>query len=108
MVMAEPLLHLDTDALTGHANKVDSHAERLAEVAGAASHLDQQDEIYGEWPSILILPMLNIAQEDAVQELRDGADTTSNLADLVRALTVDVNLTDAEAAQVLRFQEERR
>lgn len=102
--MAERL-HLDVDAVTHHADQVDDIAERLSAAAAAAAHLDQQDEIYGEWPSRLILPFLNEAQEHAVDEMRTGTDATSHLADLLRALTIDISLTDAEAAHILSFRE---
>ncbi|MEU4162444.1 hypothetical protein [Actinoplanes sp. NPDC026670] len=102
--MAEPEVRLDTDAVARHADEVDGIAESLSEVAAAVTHLDQQDDIYGEWPSRLILPFLNDAQEHAVHEMRTGTDATSHLADLLRALTVDIGLTDAEAAHALSFR----
>lgn len=106
--MAEPELHLDVDAVLSHAGKVDDLAERLNEVTAAVAHLDQQDDIYGEWPSKLILPFLNDAQGHAAHEMRSGTDATSHLADLLRALTVEIGLTDAEAAHVLSFREPER
>lgn len=106
--MAQPELHLDVDAVTAHAREVDETADLLDQAAAAAGHLDQQDEVYGEWPSKLILPILNIAQDHATQELRTGTDATSHLADLLRALTVDLSLTDSEAAQLLSFRETDR
>lgn len=106
--MAEPELHLDVDAVSRHAAEVDALTDMLSEVANAAAHLDQQDDIYGEWPSKLILPFLNDAQGQAVQQTRAGAEATSHLADLLRALTVDVSLTDREAAAVLSFREPER
>ena len=106
--MAEPELHLDVDAVSRHAVDVDDLAEKLLEVMSAAAHLDQQDEIYGEWPSKLIMPFLDDAQEQAVREMRAGTDATSHLADLLRAITVEIGLTDVEAATVLNFREPGR
>jgi hypothetical protein len=106
--MAALELRLDVDAVSHHATEVDALTDKLSEVASAAAHLDQQDEIYGEWPSKLILPFLNDAQEQAVQQTRAGAEATSHLADLLRALTIDISLTDHEAAAVLSFREQER
>ncbi|GAA4957273.1 type VII secretion target [Actinoplanes utahensis] len=106
--MAEPRLHINVEAVSSHADKVDEVASMLDEARAATTHLDQHDEVYGEWPSNLILPMLNIAQEDATHQMRTGTDATAHLADLLRALTVDISLTDHEAAQVLSFREPER
>lgn len=103
--MGVPELHLDVEAVTSHAKMVDDVANMLDEVATAASYLDQHDEVYGEWPSTLILPFLNMAQEHAVQELRTGTDATAHLADLLRAIAAGVGITDGEAAAILRFPE---
>ncbi|WP_328518332.1 type VII secretion target [Actinoplanes sandaracinus] len=102
--MAQPEMHLDVDAVSSHASKVDEVADMLDQVAAAAGHLDQQDQVYGEWPSMLILPILNIAQDHAAQEMRTGTDATAHLADLLRALTVEIGLTDAETADILSFR----
>ena len=106
--MAQPELHLNVEAVSAHADTVDEVADMLDQVAAAAAHLDQQDHVYGEWPSMLILPILNVAQEHATQEMRTGTDATAHLADLLRALTVEIGLTDAEAAHILSFQEAER
>ncbi|GGN17722.1 uncharacterized protein (DUF1501 family) [Actinoplanes campanulatus] len=106
--MAVPEFHIDVAAIDAHATKVDEIADILDQVTAAAGYLDQQDSVYGEWPSMLILPILNIAQEYAVQELRTGTDATSHLADVLRAMTVDIGLTDDEAAAILRFRETER
>ncbi|MDI6100957.1 type VII secretion target [Actinoplanes sp. NEAU-A12] len=106
--MAVPELHIDVEAVGSHATMVDNIADMLAEVAAATSYLDQHDEVYGEWPSVLILPFLNMAQDHAVQEMRTGTDATAHLADLLRALTVNISLTDSEAAQILSFREPGR
>ncbi|WP_143133892.1 hypothetical protein [Actinoplanes philippinensis] len=94
--------------MTRHAGEVDAMAERLSEVTAAAAHLGRQDGAYGEWPSKLILPFLDDAQENAVHEMRTGTDATSHLADLLRALTIDISLTDAEAAHLLGYRETER
>ncbi|MBO3737897.1 hypothetical protein [Actinoplanes flavus] len=106
--MAEPELRLNVEAVTSHAAEVDEIADILDEVTAACAHLDQHDEVYGEWPSKLILPILNTAQEDVSLRMRTGTDATSHLANLLRALTVDISLTDHEAAHLLAFREPER
>ncbi|GGN97040.1 hypothetical protein GCM10010112_88870 [Actinoplanes lobatus] len=106
--MAVPELHIDVAAVDAHATKVDEIADMLDQVTAAAGYLDQQDSVYGEFPSLLILPILNIVQEYAVQDLRAGTDATAHLADVLRSITVEIGITDNEAAHVIGFQEGRR
>lgn len=100
--MTQPDIELDAQALRQHAQKVDKAADMLDEAVAAAGYLNLHDEVYGEWPGKLIVPLFNIAQDHAVQELRSGTDTTSHLADILRAVADDADLTDSAAAQRIR------
>lgn len=100
--MTQPDISIDSQALRGHARMIDEVADMCGEAFAAAGHLNLRDEVYGEWPGRLIVPLMNIAQDHAVQELRGGADATSHLADVVRAVADDADITDERAAQRVR------
>ncbi|WP_143162887.1 hypothetical protein [Couchioplanes caeruleus] len=72
------------------------------EVKAAAGYLNLHDEVYGEWPGRLIVPLLNIAQDHAVDELSTGTDATSHLAQLLRSVADDADITDGAAARRIR------
>jgi hypothetical protein len=100
--MTQPDISLDSAALRAHARMIDQVADMFDEVAAAAGHINLHDEVYGEWPGKLIVPLMNIAQDHASQELRGGTDATSHLAEVVRAVADDADITDRGAAQRLR------
>lgn len=100
--MTQPDIELDSQALRRHAQMVDQVADMFDEVAAAAGFLNLHDEVYGEWPGKLIVPLLNVAQDHAVQELRSGTDATAHLAELLRSVADDADLTDGAAARRIR------
>lgn len=100
--MTQPDIHLDAAALRDHARMVDEVAAMCDEAVAAAGYLDLHDEVYGEWPGKLIVPLINPAQDAALQELRQGTDATAHLAELVRAVADDADTTDSAAAQRFR------
>jgi hypothetical protein len=100
--MTQPDIRLDTEALRAHARMVDEAAAMCGEAAGGAAYLDVHDEVYGEWCGKLFVPLINPAQDWALQELRQSADATSHLAELVRAVADDADTTDSAAAPRFR------
>jgi hypothetical protein len=100
--MTQPDVRIDTEALRGHARMVDDAAAMCGEAAAAAGYLDLHDEVYGEWCGKLFVPLINPAQDWALQELRQGADATAHLADLLRAVAADADTTDGSAARRIR------
>lgn len=101
--MSQPDIRIDTDALRNHARMVDEAAQMCGEAAAAAGYLDLHDEVYGQWCGKLFVPLINPAQEQALQEVRNGADGMSHLAELLRAVMDGTDTTDEAAAQ--RFRE---
>jgi hypothetical protein len=101
--MSQPDIRLDPEALRAHARMIDEAAAMCGEAATGAAYLDLHDEVYGEWPGKLFVPLINPAQDWALRELRQGTDATSHLAELVRAVADDADTTDINAAQ--RFRE---
>lgn len=100
--MTQPDINLDTAALRHHARMVDETAAMCDEAAAAARYIDLQDQVYGEWCGRLFVPLINPAQEWALQELRRGVDATTHLAELLRAVSDDADATDSTAARRLR------
>ncbi|GAB1641466.1 hypothetical protein [Krasilnikovia sp. MM14-A1259] len=100
--MTQPDLSIDTDGVRSHARMVDQVADMVDEARAAAGFLDLHDEVYGEWPGKLIVPLLNIPQDYASRELRNGTDATMHLADVIRSVANSVDITDTDAAQRIR------
>ena len=100
--MTQPDISLDSAALRQHAGMVDEAAAMCGEAAGGAAFLDLHDEVYGEWPGKLIVPLLNPVQDWALRELRSGADATARLAELLRAVADSADTTDGNAGRRLR------
>ncbi|GAB1688680.1 hypothetical protein [Krasilnikovia sp. M28-CT-15] len=103
--MTQPDIRLDSEALRAHARMVDEAARMSGEATSGAAYLDLHDEVYGEWPGKFFVPLINPAQDWALQELRSGTDATSHLAELLRAVADDADTTDSNAAQ--RFRNDR-
>jgi hypothetical protein len=100
--MTQPDITLDSEALRAHARMVDEAAAMCGEATSGAAYLDLHDEVYGEWPGKLFVPLINPAQDWALRELRHGTDATSHLADLIRAVADDADTTDGAAARRFR------
>jgi hypothetical protein len=100
--MSQPDIRLDSEALRAHARMVDEAAAMVGEAASGAGYLDLHDEVYGKWPGMLFVPLINPAQDWALRELRQGTDATSHLGELVRAVADDADTTDSSAAQRFR------
>src|SRR3954451_15919018 len=101
--MTQPDIMLDSDALRAHARMVDEAADMCGEATSGAAYLDLHDEVYGEWPGNLFVPLINPVQDWALPELRQGSEATSHVAELIRAVADDADTTDSAAAQ--RFRE---
>jgi hypothetical protein len=100
--MTQPDVRIDSDALRAHARMVDEAGAMCGEAAAAAGYLNLHDEVYGAWCGPLVVPLLNIAQDWAFDELRQGADATAHLADVLRAVAADADTTDGAAARRIR------
>lgn len=100
--MSQPDVRIDTEALRSHARMVDEAASMCDEAVAAGRYLDLHDEVYGEWCGKLFVPLINPAQDWALQELRSGVDATSHLAELLRSVAGSVDTTDGAVTQRLR------
>jgi hypothetical protein len=95
-------VHIDTEAVRRHAAMVDEAGRMCDEAAAGARYIDLHDEVYGMLCSPLVLPLVNPLQDFALSELRNGADATSHVAELLRAVAADADTTDANAARMIR------
>ncbi len=100
--MTQPDISLSTAEVRAHAGMVDEAAVMCQEAVGGAEYVDLHDEAYGEWCSRIFLPIIQPVQDWAVREIRSGADATAHLADLLRTLAHNVDVTDAGAAARIR------
>jgi hypothetical protein len=100
--MTQPDIKLDSEALRAHARAVDEAAQMCGEASSGAAYLNLHDEVYGEWPGKLFVPLINPAQDGALRELRQGTEATSHLAELIRSVADDADTTDSNAAQRFR------
>ena len=95
-------ISIDAEGVRRHARTVDEAAAMAGEAADGAAYIDLHDEVYGEWPGKLFVPLINPFQEYALQQIRGGADATSHLAEVLRAVADDHTTTDDSAAQRFR------
>ncbi len=91
-------IKLSTEEVRRHAGMVDEAAAMLQEATGGAEYIDLHDEVYGVLCSPLFLPLIEPFQDLSVQEIRNGTDATSHLAELLRTMADNVDITDSEAA----------
>lgn len=99
--MTQPDIELSTAEVRRHAQNVDQAAAMCQEAVGGAEYIDLHDEVYGQWCSPLFLPLIQPGQDWALREIRNGVDATAQLAELLRALARNVDITDGAAAQRL-------
>ncbi|MBE1488104.1 type VII secretion target [Plantactinospora soyae] len=99
--MTAPDIKLSTEEVRSHSRMVDEAAAMCQEAVSGAQYVDMHDEVYGILCSPLFLPIIQPLQDTALTEIRNGADATAHLADLLRTLADNVDITDQAAAQRL-------
>ncbi|MBL7258194.1 type VII secretion target [Paractinoplanes lichenicola] len=91
-------VYIDSAALRAHAKMVDEAARMCDEATAGAEYVDLHDEVYGLLCSPLALPFIQPLQDFALQELKTGADATAHVAELLRAVSDDADMTDSNVA----------
>ncbi|MEQ4306080.1 hypothetical protein ABNF97_32630 [Plantactinospora sp. B6F1] len=91
-------IRLSTGEVRKHARMVEEAGRMYGEAAAGAEYVDLHDEAYGILCSPLFLPYINPLQSFALTEIRNGADATTHLAELLQALADNVDITDGAAA----------
>ncbi|ROT26788.1 type VII secretion target [Micromonospora sp. HM5-17] len=100
--MTGPEIRLSTGEVRRHARMVDEAGAMVEEAKAGAKHVNLHDEVYGVLCSPLFVPLINPLQDWAVTEIRNGAEATKHLAELLRALADNTDITDQAAANRLR------
>lgn len=100
--MTQPDIKLSSTEVREHAKAVDEAARMCDEAVAGAEYIDLHDEVYGVLCSPLFLPLIQPLQDYALAEIRSGADATGHLAELLRSMADNVDLSDTDAAR--RFQ----
>lgn len=100
--MTQPDIDLITGEIRAHAGRLDGQAELIYEAHGAASHVAMQDDAYGQICSRIIVPLLNIFENHAVESIKATATSVESVADLLRVLADSTDVTDEIAGNRLR------
>ncbi|MGI5146267.1 type VII secretion target [Plantactinospora sp. CA-294935] len=95
-------IRLPTAEVRKHAQMVDEAGRMCGEAAAGAEYVSLHDEVYGILCSPLFLPIIDPLSDHALTEIRNGADATTHLAELLRALADNVDITDGAAATRIR------
>ena len=99
--MTQPDIKLSSDEVRKHAAAVDETGTMLDEGLAGAGHVQASAESYGQLVGGLFTSILNPFQDNAIGELKNSVSATQALADALRAMAADFDLSDAEAARRL-------
>lgn len=99
--MTQPDVELSSDEVRRHAGAVDEISTMIDEGLAGAAYVRAGAESYG----LLVGPQLSAAlspfQDHAIGELKRAVSTTQALADTLRAVADDFDLSDGNAAHRL-------
>jgi hypothetical protein len=96
-----PDIRLSANEVRRHAHAVDETGAMLDEALAGAGHVQASNEAYGQLVGPLFTGALNPVQDHAIGEIRHATTTTQHLADLLRAMAGNLDLSDGEAARRL-------
>lgn len=97
--MTQPNIKLSSEAVRRHAGAVDEVADMIDECLAGAAHVQASVDSYGQLAGGLFTSILNPFQEHAIGELKSAVSASQALADTLRAMAADFDMTDAEAAR---------
>ncbi|GGK73756.1 type VII secretion target [Mangrovihabitans endophyticus] len=97
--MTQPDIKLSAEAVRRHAGAVDETADMIDEGLAGAAHVQASAESYGTLVGPQFTGLLNPFQDHAIGEIRQAATATQRLADTLRAMAADFDLSDAQAAR---------
>ncbi|MBU2668329.1 hypothetical protein KOI35_32935 [Actinoplanes bogorensis] len=95
-------VYIDSEGVRRHASMVDEAGRMCDEATAGAQYIDLHDEVYGILCSPLVLPLVQPLQDWAISELKNGADATAHVAELLRAVAADADTTDGNAARMIK------
>ncbi|OJF14852.1 type VII secretion target [Couchioplanes caeruleus] len=97
--MTQPDIELSSGAVRKHAGAVDGVADMLNEALAGAAYVQASAESYGKMVGGLFTGILNPFQDRSIGEMKNAVSATQGLADALRAMADDFDMTDAEAAR---------
>lgn len=99
--MTSPDIRLSTDEVRRHAAAVDEAGNMLSEALAGAEYVRASNESYGQLVGSRFTGVLNPVQDQAIHRIRHAVTATQNLADLLRVMAANLDITDREAARRL-------
>ncbi|WP_033661833.1 type VII secretion target [Salinispora vitiensis] len=96
--MSQPAMEMDPQALREHARAIDQWADKLDQATSAAGQIATHHEVYGLFAGPYIVPLMDLVQGDAIDELRSTTDAIMQLSDAVRSVAYNTEVTDGQAA----------
>lgn len=97
--MIFPDVQLSTAEVRQHAHMVDQAADMCRDAAAGAEHIDLHDEVYGKLYGWFIVSRMNPRQRSALAAIRNRAQATNDLADLLRVVADNLEAADRRADQ---------
>ena len=99
--MTQPDIRLSSEEVRRHARTVDDVAAMIDEGLAGAAHVQASTESYGQLVGPLFTGVLNPFQDNAVGQLTESVSATQALADTLRAVAADFDISDETAARRL-------
>ena len=99
--MTQPNIKLSSDEVRRHARAVDETSAMLDEGLAGAAFVQASTESYGLLVGPQFTSILNPFQDHAIGELKNAVTATQALADTLRAMADDFDLSDEAAARRL-------
>ncbi len=100
--MTQPDVDLVTAQIREHAGRVDQQAELIKQAHRAAHEVSMHTDAYGIICSPIIVPLLKFFEGDAVTSIGETATTVESLADLLRVVATNTDVTDEIARNRMR------
>ena len=99
--MTNPDIRLSTGEVRRHAASVEEASRMLDEALAGASHVRASNESYGQLVGPLFTSILNPVQDHAIDEIKHAVIATQSLAELLRTMASNLDLSDQQAAHRL-------
>lgn len=99
--MTNPDIRLSTDEVRRHAVMVDEVGTMIDEALAGAAYIRASNESYGQLVGPMFTHLLNPAQDFAIDQIKHAASATQALADLLREMAGNLDITDHDAARRL-------
>jgi Excreted virulence factor EspC, type VII ESX diderm len=102
--MSHPDVDINHQEVAAHSRAVNDTAGMLFDALAGAQYVNMHDEVYGILCSPFVLPDLNPVQNQAVDEIGKMAKATQHIADLLKTMADNLQMTDDAAAQRLQTE----